>query len=142
MSAQTKLENITIVTGACPFNAGGLAFQDAAPIHQCVFVPNNLHTVESRQAAFNFASSIERGCGSCSNVVLHGDENSAEVVWSGCGNVQAPIINRSLQGLETEDLGFINENGKTAHIILVKDASLSEVKSRFEAIYDLKMYLN
>ena len=135
MSAQTKLENITIVTGSCPFNTGGLAFQDAAPIHQCVFVPSNLHTVESRQAAFNFVSSIEHGCGSCSNVILYGDENSVEVVWSGCGNVQAPIINRSLQGLEIEDLGFINENGRTAHIILVKNVSLTEVTSRFEAIY-------
>jgi hypothetical protein len=135
MSAQTETKNAKIVTGNCPFNAGGLLFQDPAPIHECVFVPSNLHTVESRQAAFDFVSSIEHGCGSCSNVILHGDETGVEVVWSGCGNVKAPIINKSLQGLAVDDLGFVNENGRTAHIIFVKDASLREVKSRFEAVY-------
>lgn len=135
MFTQLEEKHIKIVTGNCPFNAGGLAFQDPAPIHQCIFVPSNLHTVESRQAAFDFVSSIEQGCGSCSNVILHGDENSVEIVWSGCENVRLPIINKSLHGLAVEDLGFVNNNGRSAHIIHVKDSSLHEVKSRFEAVY-------
>lgn len=128
-------EKVMVVPGICPHTTGGLAFQEPAPIHQCVFVPSNLHTVESRQAAFSFVASIEKGCGSCSNVILHGGREGVEVIWSGCGNVQGPIIDRALRGLTVKNLDLVNENGGSAHIFLVTNTSLQEVKSRFEAVY-------
>ena len=131
----TQQEKVMIVPGTCPYTIGGLAFQEPAPIHQCIFVPSNLHTVESRQAAFNFVASIERGCGSCSNVILHGSDDGVEVIWSGCGNVKGPIIDQALQGLPVTNLNLVDETGGSAHVLLVKHASLPEVKSRFEAVY-------
>jgi len=131
----TSQEHVMIVPGICPHSIGGLAFQEPAPIHQCIFVPSNLHTVESRQAAFNFVASIEQGCGSCSNVILHGGADGVEVIWSGCGNVQGPIIERALQGLTVKNLNLVKENDGSAHILLVTDVSLPEVQSRFEAVY-------
>ncbi len=128
-------DKVMIVPGMCPHNDGSLAFQEPAPIHQCVFVPSNLRTVESRQAAFNLVASIEQGCGSCSNVILHAREDGVEVIWSGCGNVQGPIIDKALRGLTVQNLDLVNENGGSAHILLVTDANLLEVKNRFEGVY-------
>ncbi|MFM8331334.1 MAG: hypothetical protein ACKN9T_06565 [Candidatus Methylumidiphilus sp.] len=80
-------------------------------------------------------ASIEHGCGSCSNVILHGADHGVEVIWSGCGNVQGPIINQALRGLTVQDLDLVDEGKGSAHIFLVADASLAEVKTRFEAVY-------
>lgn len=128
---------IKVVTGICPFTSNGLAFQDPAPIHQCVFLPSNLHSVSSRDEAFSLVASIEHGCGSCSNVILHPikDTNDIEIIWSGCGNVKGPIIDQALKGLEVKSLNLIEEQNGSAHIVVALNTSYDEIKNRFIRVY-------
>jgi hypothetical protein len=133
----TSLDEIKIVNGSCPFVTGELAFQDSAPINQCVFLASQLHTVKSRAEAFSLVASIEHGCGSCSNVILHPieGENSVEVIWSGCGNVKGPIIDKALKGLELKNLDLIEEHSGFAHVIVVSNSTYAEIEKRFISAY-------
>ena len=131
-----SLNEIKIVTGPCPFTTGELAFQDSAAIHQCVFLPSNLHTVTTREEAYQLVASIEHGCGSCSNVILHPiDSNEVEVIWSGCGNVKGPIIDKALQGLTVKDLNLVEDQKASVHILVVSDCSFADLNNRFTAVY-------
>lgn len=127
--------SIKIVTGSCPFNEGNLAFQDSAPVHQCIFHSDNLHVVNSREEALQLVASVEKGCGSCSNVILHEIEGHVEVIWSGCGNVKGPIIDKALQGLAAEKSDLLTEAEGSAHVITVANTTLSDVRNRFETVY-------
>ncbi|MCF7987338.1 MAG: hypothetical protein K9L60_07200 [Methylovulum sp.] len=132
-----SIHDVKVVTGNCPYHTGELAFQDPAPIHQCVFLANNLHVVTTREEAFSLVASVEKGCGSCSNIILHpiANENKVEIIWSGCGNVKSPIIDKALTGLQLNDLNIVEENNHSAHILVALDCSPKDIENRFMAVY-------
>lgn len=130
-----EYKSISKYKQSCQFNTGDIDLRDSGSIDNCIFNSDSLRIVESNEEDFSITSSLEYGFGSCSSIVVHKIESQVEIIWSGCINLKKAVIEKALQGFDISSMNLLNESEGTSCVITVANASIYDVKSRFNKLF-------